>query len=256
MGVAPFGSLPFQEYGKPVVHLIKKGVVRRHTPLLGAHEANITVRTAARLTSDGRLSGTGITTATGPFSVVLRQLAANVEAVGEARAVQEILHRAGASGTGSLQLDPPYLLAPNYTIATQFELEPNLDLLSGRPFSMPAGMRMASVAGDILMGPLFFIHLSDDELTPCYQGHASETLSLELPKNKRLVRLPDDQTIRTSNIMFAAHWSFKGQVVQVTRDFVSHLDTPLCSGLLRRETAAALHEIAASYAVRISLQDD
>ncbi len=55
-GVAPFGVLPFAEYGKPVVH-IGQGPALRRTPLLPAGAASISLRTTARLDADGRVTG-------------------------------------------------------------------------------------------------------------------------------------------------------------------------------------------------------
>ena len=55
-GVAPFGVLPFQEYGKPVVHVVSLPSERR-TPRLAPGAAVTSLSTQAELATDGTISG-------------------------------------------------------------------------------------------------------------------------------------------------------------------------------------------------------
>src|SRR5262249_4006254 len=90
-GLAPFGTLPLEEYGKPVVHATVAGKALRKTPVLPADAATLTVRSTARLMPDGKITGTTVTAATGPFGIMLRQYGSAI-------------HSAGAERTAGLQL--------------------------------------------------------------------------------------------------------------------------------------------------------
>jgi tetratricopeptide (TPR) repeat protein len=93
------------------------------------------------------------------------------------------------------------------------------------------------------------------DTTVCFSGHQTEDASLKLPSGKSLANLPADADIQTANLTFRTHWSANGQIVSVHREFVSHVETRLCKGQLRIETAAALKQIANDYDKTISLID-
>jgi len=65
-GVAPFGVLPFEEYGKPVVHAVASGRAVRQTPVLPAGLASVALKTVARLDREGKVTGESTVTAAGP----------------------------------------------------------------------------------------------------------------------------------------------------------------------------------------------
>jgi lipoprotein NlpI len=80
-----------------------------------------------------------------------------------------------------------------------------------------------------------------------------EDLSLEAPPGRQFLMLPPNTSIHTSNLKFTATWSMHGQTVLLHREFTSTIDTPLCSGDVRKETAAALTQIATSYTYGVAV---
>jgi transglutaminase-like putative cysteine protease len=254
--VAPFGTLPFLEYGKPVVHAVEQGA-RRTTPVLPPGEATMSLRTVSHLIGDGYLQAETTTTATGPFSLMLRQAGTAIQAAGPERAVQGMLQRAGMSGKGSFDaVSPPSDLRPDYTLTAHFDAQPATPPTTGQGFPMPPGLRLLPFTGDYLMGPMVARNLAASEPTPCWSGSAVEELSIEPPPGKHFVRLPSDTEVHTDNLTFNAHWSQSERVVSVRREFTSHVDDPLCSGAVRRATAEALTKIAAAFPMQISFVDD
>jgi transglutaminase-like putative cysteine protease len=255
--VAPFGTLPFIEYGKPVVHAVSKGPARHTTPLLAPGDATMSLKTVSHLTADGKLEGDATTSATGPFAVMLRQIGTGIQAAGTQRAAQAMLERAGLTGKGSFDLaSPPSELGPSYAIVAHFDAEPRTPFTTGQGFPMPPGLRLLPFAGDLLMGPLFVRNLPSTEPTPCWSGNAVEELSLEPPPGKHFAKLPADVNVATDNIAFSAHWTQSDRIVRVHREFTSKMGQELCSGALRQTTADALKKIAAAYPMQISLADD
>ncbi|MGD0191100.1 MAG: DUF3857 domain-containing protein [Rhizomicrobium sp.] len=252
-GVAPFGSLSFPEYGKPVVLAAASGQAVTHTPVLPSGLATATLKTSAKLDEQGRVTGQSTMTGTGPFAVLLRGMGLAIQTVGPERAVSTILQKTGTPGSGSYTVPSPDNLDGNYMITGDFSLGPFPDLLEGRRFAMPTGLTVLTSPGAFLMGPMTDRKLSDAEPTPCYSGSEVEDLSLEAPPGRQFLALPPNSSIRTSHLKFTATWSMHGQTVAVHREFTSTIDTPLCSGDVRRETAGALTQIATSYTYGVAL---
>jgi transglutaminase-like putative cysteine protease len=255
--VAPFGTLPFAEYGKPVVHALVKGSARKTLPVLAPGEATMSLKTATHMTADGKMQGESVTTATGPFSVILRQAGTGIQAAGTERVAQEMLRRIGMTGTASVDLaSPPAQLAPSYGISVRYDGQPNVPWVVGQGYPMPPGIRVLPFAGDVLAGPLFNRNLPVNEPTPCWSGTAVEDLSIEPPPGKHFAKLPPDTDVTTDNLSFTAQWKQTERVVSVHREFKSKMNQPLCTDALRATTAGALTKIAAAYPLQISLADD
>ena len=255
--VAPFGTLPFTEYGKPVVHALIKGSLRETLPLLAPGEATMSLKTSTHMTADGKMRGESTTTATGSFSVMLRQVASTIQAAGSERVGQQMLRRIGMTGTTSLDLSsPPTDLAASYAITVRYDGQPNVPWVVGQGFPMPPGIRLLPFAGDLLVGPLFNRNLPVTEPTPCWSGTAVEELSIEPPRGKHFAKLPPDTDVTTDNLSFTARWKEADGVVSVRREFKSKMNQALCADALRATTAGALAKIAAAYPLQISLADD
>src|SRR6516225_8809675 len=79
VGVAPFGTLIADEYGKPVLRAAETGASLTTLPLVATAENEEKLQTTVLLMADGTVSGRSKTVASGPFGVRLRQLAASVE---------------------------------------------------------------------------------------------------------------------------------------------------------------------------------
>ncbi len=254
--VAPFGTLPFIEYGKPVVHALNKGALQRTTPLLGNDEASTSLKSVTHITAEGKVQGESSTTAKGPFAVVLRQIGTAIQGMGSERAGQDALHRANLTGTASFDLTPPSDLAESYTITAHFDAQPNFPFTTGQGFPMPPGIRILPFAGDGLVGPLFARNLPASESTPCWSGAQVEDLSIEPPPGKHFAKLPTDTNVTTDNLSFTAHWTQTDRVINVHREFRSKMSQAVCTAAVRQATADALPKIAAAYPLQISLADD
>jgi len=252
-GVAPFGTLPFAEYGKPVVHATASPPALRRTPLLAANAASVAIKTKASLGADGRLIGDSETTSTGPFSVELRLEALSIQGAGSDQAAKYVLRQKNFDGTGKFEFASPLEPAQTYRIAGHFETNPRQELLSGNSFALPIGLALGAVPGDFLMGLLSFRDFRGDEPTPCFSGHEVEELSLELPENRHLRELPKGADVRNKYLSFKSEWSMSGRTVTVRREFTSTMDQPVCIGEVRALAARALNDIRKDYNTAVAL---
>jgi transglutaminase-like putative cysteine protease len=252
-GVAPFGVLPFGEYGKPVIIADASHPAVQHTPILAPGSASLVLKTTARLHSDGRLEWQSESTATGAFSVTLREVAISISAKGPERAASDLLRKIGLFGSGAFEFTSPYVPSPSYSISESFSLNAIPELLSGESFVPAFGVELGPRPGDFLLGDVTFPDFQGSEPTPCFSGSQEEEVALELPPGRTLRRLPEGVTIRGKYVHYQSRWSFSGRTVTVRRVFSTQLDQPLCAGKLRRTAAQMLGIIRADYDKTIAL---
>jgi tetratricopeptide (TPR) repeat protein/transglutaminase-like putative cysteine protease len=254
-GLAPFGTLPLPEYGKPVIHAAAGKASLSAMPLLQPGADSTSVTTVSRIGEDGILHGSTRTTASGPHSIYLRMMGLSVQAVGPERAAQlQLAARSYKDGTGKLTGEPPTELKDSYSITGEYSAPGWGDWINGKERRMlPGGLRLFNPAGDGLMGSLYPDNVKDSEPTPCYSGRAMEDISVELPAGTRVISLPPDTRVETANLTFTAHWKFAGNVLSVHREFSSRVGEALCRGAVRKQTAAALKQILDSYDLQILL---
>ena len=245
-GVAPFGVLPFAEYGKPVVHAVTSGSASRRTPVLAPGSASVSLKTVARLDKDAKVSGESTVSASGPFGLQLRGIGLAIQATGPTRFAAASLEQQGVKGTGTVDVPPPTELGPTYALASRFEYV-NPDLVSGMRFAPVRGLWLMPVTGDSLMGSIFANAQSETEATACFSGSATEELSLQVPADMPIGQLDDEFRVKTANLEFSAKWSSSNNTMTVRREFTSTIDRALCTGQVLKETADAHAKIRAHY---------
>jgi transglutaminase-like putative cysteine protease len=252
-GVAPFGVLPFQEYGKPVVHTGSTGPVERRTPVLAQDQATETFVTKAKLGSDGTIEGETTTAASGPFSISLRLAARSIDQQGRQPAARAQLKTLGEDGSGSFDFSAPTNIDGDYSVTGSFNLDARPELLDGATFRLPVGLRLLERPGDLLLGPLGQSDLKDSEPTPCHAGRQIETLSLGLPEGWRVARVPQDARIDNALLHYETHWTVAQGQVSVQRELTSTAPGPLCEGDARIRAAHALAAIRRDLDAQIGL---
>ena len=252
-GVAPFGTLPFLEYGKPAVMVGGDGPAEIRLGLIAADANTITTRTDARLEADGSISGTTKTVATGPASIMLRLAARWAQANGNEGAARRQLDALGQPGTGIFQFGPPDDIDESYTMSGRFTLDARPEYLEGDSFAPPLGLPALPRPGDFLLGPLRRTTLPASEPTPCFSGRDAEQIALEIPQGFEVQRLPKDRRIAQEGFVYTSHWSQEGRIVTVRRELESRIDTPLCSGARRQAVAAAMVDIRRDHRAKIAV---
>jgi tetratricopeptide (TPR) repeat protein/transglutaminase-like putative cysteine protease len=243
-----FGVLPLAEYGKPAVRASLKsaGVVTIPMPKPGV--ATIHQTTVQKIDADGTLSGTTTTTATGPYAMELRMIGLIVQSVGAEKAGQlQMAARGFKDGTGKLIGDPLTTGSDTYKIRGEFTAKGWKSVLDGDGTIMPGGLRVMAQTGDTIMGPFYSDADSEGEATICTVAKADEDVSLEVPAGYSFRAVPKDASIVTPNLSFSAHWTLSGTKMNVHREFSSTIDTPVCSGPVRKKTAEALKQIMQTY---------
>ena len=254
-GVADFGVLPFQEYGKPVVHAGTDGPALRQVPSLPPDGGTVTTTMTGRLTNDDRIIGHTETEATGPFALTLRHVGQGLQRAGPVAGAARQLRNLGEDGNGTFAVGPIDLAEKTYKISGQFDIDGEIHAAGGTALAIPLGLQVLARPGDILLGPMSMRGLPANEPTPCHAGRQVEILSLTFPADRQIVRLPAGRTIDNPAFTYTSRWSQDGHTVIVRRSLTSRIDRSLCEGELRKETARALQEIRRDQAQRVLLAD-
>jgi Domain of Unknown Function with PDB structure (DUF3857)/Transglutaminase-like superfamily len=251
-GVAPFGTLPVTEYGKPVALAVEPGASLTHLPLVATEENEETLQTTAQLSADGTVSGQSTTTASGPFGIRLRQLAASIEEKGREQMAATQLRSLGWSGKGSFEFEPPRDgPAPTYAVSGSFELEARPEFMEGKAFAPPQGLRMLVRPGEFLLGSWT---LAKAEPTPCFSGRQVEELSLTLPPGRDIELLPSGKTVENPYLRYQSDWKRDDQVVTVRREITVKLPVAVCRDEIRAQLAEAIAGIRGDYRAEIALK--
>ncbi len=254
VGNVPFGELPLPDYGKPVLHAVASGATRFSTPLVpeGLLTASYTIR--AQITEQGNIELSSDTQATGPWAASLRKAADLMAAAGTAKMADTMLKAKNMPyATGDFTLPPSEGFADAYTIGASLQTQrtrPEVNLMN--PLH---ALRTSSAVGDFLMGPLGNSKITPEDGTPCYSGHESEDLTLELPAGRKLAKLPQDHTVKNANLTYISHWAQNGQTITLHREFTATVKQATCSGALRKAAAAALEQIRDDQSQPVTLAD-
>ena len=252
---APFGTLPFSEYGKPILAVTEAGGTPDRLPALPPGLAHERLHTTAVLSADGTVSGTSVTEGHGPYATALRLVGRASRAQGAESFAAAHLRRLPESGHGGIVLPDTDATGLDYRIEGYFTLDPRPGWLEGDSFLVPTGLRLLARTGDGLIGPMREQKLPVAEPTPCYAGRQEEELSLALPPGLRPSRLPKDTTVEGSFFHYESRWAFADGAVTVHRSLVSTLDQFLCEGGRRAEAAKALAAIRRDLDARIDLRN-
>ena len=254
LGSARFGEQSFAESGKPVVYAVASGNVVRSTPVLPPGAASATLSTTAHVTPDDMIVGDSRTQATGAFALALRSAARGIAATGLDVAGNRQLAALGEKGVA--KFDPPQPDAGEWpdVVSGHFAVSAWSHIAAGQRLSLPQGLLVLPLPGDLLIGPLETADLSASEPTPCFAGRQVATVTLDVGPKYRVTQLPADRTIANDAFTFSSHWSLQGQAVTVRREFVSLVTEPVCVGPLRAQAAEALREIRGDYAETVGLQ--
>ena len=240
----PFGTLALSEYGKPVVLAGATVFGLRQTPMASPDGATISFKSVMTLDDQRLATAESTVTASGPFAAQLRGLGNAIQTVGPERAAGDILSKTGKpQATGSFDVGNPDGFAQPYSISSKYSTPRPLQFTG-----MPAGLRIMPMTGDVLIGPLGNTKIKDGDPTPCYNGHASEDLTLNLPANAHVLSLPTDTGISEAKFRYSSHWATVGQTVTVHRELTANFAESLCSGDVRGKAATALNAIRKDHA--------
>jgi len=221
----PFGILPPGESGKPVIHTANFTGIR-HTPPVNYKKTRSHMKMTLQIHEDGSADGEVRNEEEGLFSVGIRTLMARVRPNLEDNIMRAILARNGYTGTGTLIKSDPGELSDHYTYGSKFHLNNAMNLPG------PGAFVLAPIFPSAAPVSAALVDLNLPERTvdyPCFGGIATETYTIELPENVKVIALPEDLHISNGTMTYDASYAQKGRTITVVRHFEDRTAKSVCT---------------------------
>lgn len=218
VGMAPFGVLPPQEYGKPVLLTDDgTGKARLETlPLVNAVQDNVRVTTNVVLAPDGVIKGESKIVNSGIYEMISRMIFAGIPKGAEAQVAAQILTMAGQPGTGSYQFADVRDLTQAFNYTSQFA-SPNFAQLPG-----PSAVRVPTGLGS-LVGIAGILQLTvlekRDHPMQLAGGHQEEVTNFTFPSGTKFLSLPKPVTVENAVGRYQSTYTESGTTITAKRTF-------------------------------------
>lgn len=235
---ASFGTLPWGHYGKPVLHAVAGNSRTARVPSERAEDNVAETHTVARISSDGRISGTTREKARGAMATDLKALAMPTGDAGTKASNQ--LRRFGSPGTGRWTKQATDASADDVELSADFKLADDIDLGAGEALTPPAGLRFFSRPGAFLVGTH---DTARRHPFPCHAGRHIETIEVILPAGLRPTRLPADRSWNTSIAEYRSAYALRDEKLYVRREFIAQPEGHVCTPEHSRELVELLSNI-------------
>jgi transglutaminase-like putative cysteine protease len=221
----PFGYLPNQAYGKPVIHVRAKDVLAKiPDPPADAHEQKLFM--GIRLAPNGSATGTMRVTLKGTAAAGARAYMRALTPDGEREFVRRAFASQGVKGSGVLKRNDTNGLSENYEYEVDFSID---NYLRGGP---NGAFYFAPVLGTA-MPVMRFADIDDrpesTRDTPCVGFKTSEMLEYSIPPTIRLISTPDDLDVQESMVSYSARYEKTADGVRVKRSLHDKTTQAICT---------------------------
>ncbi len=240
----PYGSLPFEDAGKPVLH--EDGTLA-FTPVTAANQDELKIHNDLQLSPDGKWQGKTAINASGAFNLELRSMVLGIDPQKEDQFVKQHLRFGLQRGSGLLHKNNPYETNDTYQISVDYKLSNRLSLKHPGAFPVPAGF-MAPV------NLVDYLYLTEAPLRKldriCHPSRIVEESTIRLPENIGIEFLPADQHVVRGRFYYQAKYERQGNQLMVTRVAEDSGKVSVCSP----EEVEQLHEIAQTLSEDLNAQ--
>lgn len=209
----PFGLLPEDESGKPIVHTANFTGIKQ-TPSTDYKVNRSYSKTVIHINKDGSADGETKSEEAGMLSVWVRAWFASVQPNMEDRVVRSVLSRNGYTGTGTIIKADPREMSDHYAYSSKYHLDNAINLPG---------------PGALYVSPVFFNALPISSAVRglnmpgrtlnygCLSGTSIEEYTVDLPENIKVVALPKGVHITGNNVNYDSTYSQEGNIVTVIR---------------------------------------
>lgn len=242
----PFGMLPFSVIGKPVLLVdgYKEGL-KTPVPPIGSNRQHM--KSVVKIDAKGMARGEIAFSLKGSFAENTRARVRHYSKTQIEESVENVLRGMNLSGSGKITQDDPKALLDTFNFKVNFEVK-ELVALPG-----PAAM---------FIYPLFpsdapVHHYVSNANAPaetvdtaCWSGATTEEYIYHLPKNMKILSLPDDARVANDFLTYQATYRLKGNTLTVKRTVDDRTPGIICSP----EMDAAYQKFAAQAAKNLRAQ--
>lgn len=221
----PFGMLPFQDEGKPVLWVegFKEGA---KTPVRPIGSDQQSMKTVMQMAADGSVSGTVEVSQKGPSAVETRAWTRKLTKEVEEDLVKNVFRGQGMIGQGKFEKADPTALIDTNHYKIRFSAEKFIKLPGSGAFYIHPIFNAGSSIQSLLADSLEPETQAD---VVCSSGTATEEYVMTLPKTLKVLAIPDDLTIKNRVASYQARYRLKGNVLTVKRTLDDRTPGNICS---------------------------
>jgi len=221
----PFGMLPFGDQDKPVllVEGFRDGV---KTPVPNIGSNHYQTKSAIKFAPDGSVSGSVEVFQRGLGAAESRSWARQLNKDIENDLVKEIFRGQGMIGSGKFEKDDPTELADKYHYKASFNAEKYIKLPGAGAFYIYPPLGIAASIQSLLQSSMEPEKEAD---VVCWSGTAIEEFDIEIPKNVKILSVPDNFKVANDFVSYTANYKLKGNVLTVKRTLDDRTKGNICS---------------------------
>lgn len=228
----PFGMLPMSSQDKPalLVDGFKSGL---KTPVTAPGSNSQTMKTRLTINEDGSVSGDVAVGLKGLYAAQMRAGMRNISKEDTTDMVKNSLQRGGFTGSGKFEQDDPTALIDTYNYKATMAFKTFTQLPGAGAFSIYPVFFSGAPVGRFAAG----VRDDDALLTEfaCSNGDSKEEYIYTLPKKMKVLAVPDNLTVKTSNLLYKATYRLKGNQLTVVREVQDRTHGNVCSPEVARE---------------------
>ena len=220
----PFGLLPPNDAGKPVVHTADYAGIRR-TPATDFRQNQSNLKTVIHVHPDGTADGETKIEVTGTFAASMRAMMTYLRPDMEEMMMRRMLAGAGFTGTGTLSRPKSMDMAENFSYGSRYKIDGAMNLPG------PGAMVIRSP----FPGPAAIAGLLDSVNDPdptvdyeCLGGSSVEEYAIDLPDGVQVQALPKNVDLSGKNASYRARYEMAGNTVKVIREFEDRTAGNVC----------------------------
>jgi transglutaminase-like putative cysteine protease len=220
----PFGMLPFQDQGKPVllVEGFKEGL---KTPVPAFGDNQQTTRSVLKVADDGSVTGTIEVLQKGQGAAQTRAWARKLTKDRESDLIRDMFRGQGMIGSGKLEKDDPSALIDRYRYKTSITLEKFIKVPGAGAFHIYPLTNSYSILNAVQPA----MQMEEESEAACWSNMLTEEYTIEMPKKIRILSVPDDVKIANSFLSYDASYKLKGNVLTAKRTFKDQVKGNVCS---------------------------
>jgi transglutaminase-like putative cysteine protease len=221
----PFGMLPFQDEGKPVLWVegFKDG---SKTPVSSVGSNQQSMRSVLKMAPDGSVSGTVEVSQKGRGAAETRAWTRKLTKEVEEDLVKNVFRAQGMIGQGKFEKSDPIALIDTNHYKLQFSAEKFIKLPGTGAFDIHPIFNAGGSIQSLLADSLEPEKQAD---VVCSGGTATEEYVMVLPKTLKVLAIPDDLALKNQVVSYRASYRLKGNTLTVKRSLDDRTPGNICS---------------------------
>ena len=221
----PFGMLPPEEAGKPVIHTADYAGIQ-HTPLFDYQSEGKDFSTVLTIHSDGSAAGVTSIQAEGYEAVIARFALNYLQPNTEEDLIQRALSRGGYTGTGSFIRGKNKDFADSYSYGIRYQFNDAMNLPG--PGAMPIRIPFPDW-GSVATALQGFADADRTVDFACSGQTSKEEFTIHLPPGIKIMAMPRDVHLSGADSTYIATYKQEGATITVVRVLSDRTSGPVCT---------------------------